>query len=248
MSTNGTAHAALASMASRLTDPGDREAYSNLVSYVQRLPPGDEFRQLVDLLGLLSILAQHIPDAMAEFIETFREERKSAVEYHALVSELMERLPEEITATVDPVAMGKALGENFRQQIANCGVAEAVQSLTQSLGEVQTVSAKLTSALKPLSEEYSRVGSMAAAEFAKLTTVTRDLEKQSTSALRRRQGEWGVEILFAAVLILVGFVSGIWWEQGKTKAALINMQAQLERIQTPAPVVAPSPKGKERRR
>ena len=246
MSTNGTAHAALASMASRLTDPGDRETYSNLISYVQRLPPSDEFRQLVDLLGLLSILGQHIPDAMAEFLETFREERKAAVEYHALVSELMERLPAEITATVDPVAMGKALGENFRQQIANCGVAEAVQSLTESLGEVQTVSAKLTTALKPLSEEYGRVGSMAAAEFGKLTTVARELERQNATVITRRRREWGVEILFAAVLILVGFVAGIWWEQQKTETTLGDMQAQLERIQTPAPVAAPSPKERHR--
>jgi hypothetical protein len=248
MSTNGTAHAALASMASRLTDPGDRETYSNLISYVQRLPPSDEFRQLVDLLGLLSILGQHIPDAMAEFLETFREERKAAVEYHALVSELMERLPEEITATVDPVAMGKALGENFRQQIASCGVAEAVQGLTRSLGEVQTVSGKLTAALKPLSEEYSRVGAMTAAEFGKLRAVVRELEQQNAAVITRRRREWTVEIVFAAVLILVGFVSGIWWQQQKTDVALSNMQAQLERIQTPAPVVAPGPKGKERRR
>ena len=243
------AHEALASMAARLTDPGDREAYANLISYVERLPPGDEFRQLVDLLGLLAILAQHIPDAMAEFLETFREERKGALEYHAQVGKLMDRVPKEIAATVDPVAIGVALGENFRQQIANCGVTETVQLLNQSVSEVQAISGKLNATLKPLSEEYSRVGSIASGEFGKLTAVVRELEQQNATVITRRRREWTSEILSALVLILIGFVSGIWWQQQKTEAALGNIQAQLERIQTSAPATMPvNPKGQERRR
>ena len=103
MTPNGNGHAgtktpevardALAGLAARLTDPGDRERYAAVLSYVQLLPPTDEFRQLVDLMGSLTLLGQHIPDAMAEFLEAFRQETKAAAECNARMDERLARLP-----------------------------------------------------------------------------------------------------------------------------------------------------------
>ena len=66
-----TAPNVISSLADRLTNTQDRETYSSLMCYLNRLPPGDEFRQLAELLGLLSLLGQRIPDALAEFLEEF---------------------------------------------------------------------------------------------------------------------------------------------------------------------------------
>jgi hypothetical protein len=66
----GASADALAALAARLTHPGNR--YAAILSYIQRLPPTDEFRQLMDLMGSLTLLSQHIPDATAEFLEAFR--------------------------------------------------------------------------------------------------------------------------------------------------------------------------------
>jgi hypothetical protein len=99
-----SAQEALISLAARLTDPGDRERYAAVLSYVQRLPPTDEFRQLVDLMGSLTLLGQHIPDAMAEFLEAFRQENKapgSAADYAgvgAMVSSELAKLAAETRA------------------------------------------------------------------------------------------------------------------------------------------------------
>jgi hypothetical protein len=97
-----SAQEALISLAARLTDPGDRERYAAVLSYVQRLPPTDEFRQLVDLMGSLTLLGQHIPDAMAEFLETFRQERKvpgSAADYAGIGSTVSAELAKLTIAT-----------------------------------------------------------------------------------------------------------------------------------------------------
>ena len=97
-----SAQEALISLAARLTDPGDRERYAAVLSYVQRLPPTDEFRQLVDLMGSLTLLGQHIPNAMAEFLETFRQERKvpgSAADYAGIGSTVSAELAKLTIAT-----------------------------------------------------------------------------------------------------------------------------------------------------
>ena len=80
---SGTQPDPLASLAGRLTDLQDREKYAALISYVRALPPTDEFRQLVDMLGLLSLLAQRVPDALAEFVAELREQTKVIGDYCA---------------------------------------------------------------------------------------------------------------------------------------------------------------------
>src|SRR5450631_746276 len=110
-----SAQEALISLAAGLTDPGDRERYAAVLSYVQRLPPTDEFRQLVDLMGSLTLLGQHIPDAMAEFLDAFRQETKAAAECNARMDERLASLPREIAAGVNPGEIAKKMSESFRQ-------------------------------------------------------------------------------------------------------------------------------------
>ena len=57
----------LTGLALRLTSPTDRERYAELLAYFRSLPPGDELARFVELLGLLSLLGQRIPDALAGF-------------------------------------------------------------------------------------------------------------------------------------------------------------------------------------
>ncbi|MDQ2949455.1 MAG: hypothetical protein M3Y27_26545 [Acidobacteriota bacterium] len=56
----------LTSLAARLTKPEDRETYAGLISYFHSLPSNDEMFEFVELLGLLTLLGQRIPDALAE--------------------------------------------------------------------------------------------------------------------------------------------------------------------------------------
>ncbi len=97
-----TAPNVIASLADRLTNTQDRETYSALMCYLNRLPPGDEFRQLAELLGLLSLLGQRIPDALVEFLEEFRLKTKAEAEYCAKVEARLANLPKEIADGIDP--------------------------------------------------------------------------------------------------------------------------------------------------
>ena len=63
---------ALSSFAARLTEPEDRETYAALISYFNSLPEHDEMFRLVELLGLLALVGQHIPDALAEMLVELR--------------------------------------------------------------------------------------------------------------------------------------------------------------------------------
>jgi hypothetical protein len=139
---------ALAGLAGRLTDPQDRETYAALISYVNSLPPGDELSRLVQLLGLLSVIGQRVPDALAEFFAELREQTKAAGNYHAQVDELLAHLPQEIAAGVDPGAIAKAMSEKFRKQLAATGLQDAATLLNASAKEIKTLSGKIAAALK----------------------------------------------------------------------------------------------------
>jgi hypothetical protein len=112
---------AFSSLAGRLTEPQDRETYAPLISYVNSLPPGDELFKVVQLLGLLSLLGQRLPDVLAEFLAELRAQTKAAGSYHDKLDERLARLPDEIAQGVDPSAIAKAMSESFRQQLAGCG-------------------------------------------------------------------------------------------------------------------------------
>jgi len=72
----------IAGRAGRLTETQDHERYAALISYLNSLPPGDEFRRLAELLGLLSLLGQRIPDALAELLNELRAQATIASKYH----------------------------------------------------------------------------------------------------------------------------------------------------------------------
>ena len=163
-----SAQDALAGLAARLTDPGDRERYAAVLSYVQRLPPTDEFRELVDLMGSLTLLGQHIPDAMAEFLEAFRQETKAAAECNARMDERLASLPRDIAAGVDPAAIAKKMSESFRQQIAASGLRESAALLDVAAKESRAAAGEVSATLNPATQDFKRVVATITAELAKL--------------------------------------------------------------------------------
>src|SRR5271166_5722236 len=139
----------LASLAGRLTDLQDREKYAALISYVHALPPTDELRQLVDMLGLLSLLAQRVPDALAEFLAELRAQTTAVGEYHTQLDGRLARLPHEIAAGVDASAIAKAMSESFRQQLAATRLQDATALLHLSAKEIKALTANLATAVRP---------------------------------------------------------------------------------------------------
>jgi hypothetical protein len=233
------ARGSLSGLAARLTEAQDRETYAALVSYFDSLPPGDELFRLAQLLGLLSLLGQRVPEAAAELLAELREQTEAAGDYHAQVDGRLARLPQEIAQGVDAGAIAKAMSESFRQQLAATGLQETATLLNLSAKEIKTLAANIASALKPVTQEYKGVSS---AELGKLTAASRQLQEHNARLIVQERANALVrQGLLALVLFLVGGLCGIVLEKRQTTDVLSAFGSQIEQIQTsPAPLVPPA--------
>jgi hypothetical protein len=234
---------ALASLAARLTEPQDRETYGALVSYFDSLPPGDELFRLVQLLGLLSLLGQRVPEALSEFLAELREQTKAVGDYHARVDGRLARLPQEIAQGVDAGAIAKAMSESFRQQLAATGLQDTAGLLNLTVKEIKALTASITTALKPVTQECKGILATVSAELGKLTAASRQLREHNARLIvLERANAWVWQGLLALVLFLAGGLCGIVLEKRQTTDVLSHFGTQIERIQPPPALMVPPPK------
>ena len=235
----------LSKLAARLTEPEDRETYARLLSYFDSLPPQDELFHLAQLLGLLSLLGQRVPEALAAFVAELREQTKISAESCARVEARLAGLPREIADGVDADTIAKAMSESFRQQVAAAGVQDAAALLHASARDVKALSNQISATLNPLLNEYKSISATISAELAKLTAASRQLERHNarlTVERRPRAQLW--QSLLALALFLVGGVCGILLENHQIADGLAKIHAQIERIPTlQIPAVSPFAKG-----
>jgi hypothetical protein len=218
----------LATLAGRLTDPQDRETYAALILYVNSLPPGDELIRLVELLGLVSLVGQRVPDALAELLAELRGQSKAAFDYHAQVDARLAALPKEIAAGVDPKVIAEQMSEVFRQHIAKTGLRDTVGLLGPAVTTLRALSGDLTAGLGPV---VSKIDT----GTAKLIAAARTVDEHNQRLMyQQRSNRWGLLAMAALLLFLVGGLCGIVLEKRQTVDALANIGAQIERVQTPA--------------
>lgn len=128
-----------ANLAARLT-PGDRESYAALISHRDSLPPGDEFARLMELVGLLSLLGQRIPDAAVELLTELRAQAKTAAAFHSQIGERLANLPGEIAKGVDTAEIVLTVSEGIRQQIEGTALENTATLLRESAKEINALS------------------------------------------------------------------------------------------------------------
>lgn len=224
-------------MAGRLIDPQDRETYAALVSYVNSLPPGDELIRLMELLGLLSLVGQRVPDALAELLAELRGQSKSAADYHGQVDARLAALPREIAAGVDPKAIAESMSEIFRQRLRETGLVDTTAHLKLATADLSKLTSELTASLKPAAGEYRGIAAALASETNKLAKTAREVEELNRRLIvQQRSNRWGMLALAGLVAFLVGGLCGIVLEKRQTADLLTNIGAQIERVQTPVPL------------
>jgi beta-glucosidase-like glycosyl hydrolase len=236
---------ALTSIAARLTAPEDRETYAGLISYFNSIPEHDELFRLVELLGLLTLLSQHIPDAIAEMLVELRAQSTAASDYHAQVDARLASLPEAIAAGVDVEAMAKDMAEGFRQQLAATGLETTANLLRNASKEITALSGQISASLKPAAAEYENTSATISRELARLTSASDELRRHNAQLMaQERSNNWWMQGFMMLSILLAGLVAGVTMEKSGTTEALRDVGAQMERIQAPAavPVAASTPK------
>jgi hypothetical protein len=192
----------IASLGDRLTNTQDREAYAALMCYLNRLPADDEFRRLAELLGLLSLVGQRIPDALTEFLLEFRLRADAEAEFCGQVNARLAKLPQEIAEGVDPAVVAKAMSESFRQQLATSGLQETAALLKAAVITLKTLSGELTNVIKPVAMMHSEETKTL------LTTVHRMEEENARESSRTRAMRWILVCFALVVTFLLGEFSG----------------------------------------
>ena len=246
-----SASVALSTLSGRLTDTQDRETYAALMCYLNSLPPGDEFRRLAELMGLLSLVGQRLPEAAAELLTELRYQTKTTAEYRLQVDERLAGLPGEVAEGVDVEEIVKTLSEAFRQQLANTGLENVATLLRASARDINALSCQISDAVKPVTQEYTGMASTISAELLKLTSASRNLQDQNAQLLLEQPSNHRVwQSMLVMVMFLLGGLCGIVFEKNQTAAVLTNISTQMNRIQTPVvlPIAQPPQESKTRGR
>ena len=224
----------IAGLAARLTDPADRESYARLISYANDLPPGDEFRQHLEMVGLLALLGQRIPDAIAELVAELRTHAAAAAKQYTQVDLRLAKMPQEIVAGVDPKVIAKEMSESFRQQLMSSGLQDTAALLKAATVTIKTLAAEVASGLKPATQEYAGLVSKISTETTQLMQTARQIQEQNTRFLeqqRNRSLRWVWEGIVAMLLFVLGAQYGLMVEKRHTSDALNHLMLQMERLE-----------------
>lgn len=253
----------LTSLTTRLPDPQDREWFAGLVSYVQSLPPQDEFVQVAQLFGFLTLIGRELPEQLEQQRQQlrkllldahaeFKKQVQTNADYHDRLAERLNRLPEELAHGVQPAEIAKAMAESFRQQIAGTGLRETASLLSMGTRDLQRVTRELDEAIRPLSERYGTLAGQMEQRTASLDAQTGQLLRTADLVQRKnvellqevRTLEWYWYVVVALVLILIGGSFGATWEKWNLEDTILGIQQQVDRLQQavkPAPGISTPP-------
>lgn len=225
-----------AELTARLVNAEDRQRFAQLVTYAHALPNGDEFRQLMELLGLLSLLGQRIPEAAGELLVKLRELSDASQLQTERVETRLAGLPAEVLAGVDASAIAAAVSESLRQNVTKLGLQEAVQVLESASKTLAGLASDVSGTLAPVARQIRTVTASVTTEVAKLDTAARQLQQASEQLAARGQISKGiVQVWLALILFVAGGLTGMFlWERqhslGGTASSFI--QSARKGIQT----------------
>jgi hypothetical protein len=187
----------------------------------------------MEMLGLVSLMGQRLPDALGEFLAELRVQSKASAEYHSQVDALLADLPAQIAEGVDPAAIAKSMSEAFRQQLAATGLQDTAALLKAGPpARLRVLPLMPPQASNPPHKRSSTISS----ETARLVAAARQVEQHNERLIvQQRANGWMLEVLVALTLFLIGGICGIVLEKRQTTDLLSNIGAQVERVQTPAP-------------
>ncbi len=218
----------IARLASSLPQTQDREAYAALMTYFSSLPPGDELRRVAELLGLLSLLGQRLPDALAAAITELRELTERAGDYYGEIDARLAGLPAEIAAGVDVSKVASDMGELFRQQLSGMGFETSAVLLRSTAAEMTALAGHLSTSLKPIAQDFKILAGSMADGVSTFGAVSRSLKSHGSQyAESARQQSWRWHFILVLAVFLAGGFCGVVFEKAQTADVLDRLSMQI---------------------
>jgi hypothetical protein len=222
----------MARLAGRLEQTQDREAYAALMTYLSSLPPGDELRRVAELMGLLSLLGQRLPDALAAALAELRELTERAGDYYGEIDARLAGLPAEIATGVDVSKVARDMGELFRQQLTVMGFETSAVLLRSTAAEMIALAGHLSMSLKPIVQDFKSLAGSVADGISTLNAHSRSLESHgSQSAESERPQSWRWQFILLLAAFLVGGFCGVVFEKQQTTDVLGRLSTQIHCVQ-----------------
>ena len=227
-------------------------SYTALRSFVQRRTPQVETEWSVSgntpTLELIASELAELNESLNQFsraaAESFSESLRQQIGASGLqtTAETLKKSSADITALAGQLS---ASLKPLTQQLTG-----STETLKKAAGEIGAlsgqVSGQLVASLQPLTEQFS--GSINV-EMRKIASGADSLRQYSRALVERSNTDsWWVTVLLAVVLCAVSFLAGLWWEKGRTTDGIRDIEAQLQRLQTPPAPTIPAPVKREKQK
>ena len=228
-------------------------SYTALRSFVQRRTPQVETDEesvsgntptLESIASELAELNETLNQFSRAVAESFSESLRQQIGASGLqtTAETLKKSSADISAL--SVQLSASL-KPLTQQLTG-----STETLKKAAGEIGAlsgqVSGQLLASLQPLTQQFS--GSIDV-EMRKIASGADSLRQHSRALIDRSNTDsWWVTALLATVLCAVSFLAGLWWEKGRTTDGIRDIEAQLQRLQTPPAPVIPTPVKREKQK
>jgi hypothetical protein len=137
--------------------------YYRVVAHAQTLGPEDEMLRILEAMGVLALIIRQTPseiaaerdqirDLLEQYIQSTKETQAGVIEFGKDIDSRLSKLPKEIELGLNPSRIASLLGESLRQHLAATGMKETVVSLEQTVVQMRTIQATLTSTLRSVAD------------------------------------------------------------------------------------------------
>ena len=118
------------------------------------------------------------------------------------------------------------MSESFRQQIAASGLGDSTALLDVAAKESKATAREISATLKPVTQDFRRVGATISMELAKLITASRQVQDHNARLIEQeRQASWLWIVAAAVVVFVAGGFCRLLFEKGQTTSPPLKQPA-----------------------
>jgi hypothetical protein len=233
----------------QLVPPERQTEYYRVLAHTRTLRPDDELLRILEAMGVLALVTCETPAAIAderirlqELLESALEQteaiRKRMLEYVCLIDSRLSGLPHELETGLNPLRIGKQLGESLRQHFLQSGLPDTAQSLRATVAELSVAQKQLSESCQHMMNVSERMTSQVDSTNGHLIrsveTTARVVSELLHELARHVVRIWLPTVATAAFVL--GCVAGIKFESGRSCPSPTPIVAQPT-----IPLVNPSP-------